>query len=61
MTVFTLGWGSNPLVGDALCLAGGFLYAVSNVGQEASVKQYDRVEYLAMIGLFGSVVNITQA
>jgi drug/metabolite transporter (DMT)-like permease len=49
------------VVGDLLCLAGAFLYAVSNVGQEGVVKQYDRVEFLAMIGLFGSGLNVTQA
>ncbi|KAK5579990.1 hypothetical protein RB653_000002 [Dictyostelium firmibasis] len=47
--------GSNPLLGDFLCLASSVCYAISNVGQEATVKKYDRVTYLAMIGLYGSI------
>lgn len=51
---------SNQLVGDALCLAGALLYGVSNVAQEAVVKNFNRVEFLGMIGLFGSMVNGVQ-
>ncbi|KAN0042574.1 hypothetical protein ACTA71_011382 [Dictyostelium dimigraforme] len=47
--------GSNPLLGDFLCLASSVCYAISNVGQEATVKKYDRITYLAMIGLYGSL------
>lgn len=35
--------GRNALVGDLLCIAGSFLYAVTNVGQEALVKRFDKV------------------
>ncbi|KAM9993420.1 hypothetical protein ACTFIZ_011375 [Dictyostelium cf. discoideum] len=47
--------GSNPLLGDFLSLASSVCYAISNVGQEATVKKYDRITYLAMIGLYGSI------
>lgn len=47
----------NRLLGDMLCLAGAALYGVSNVAQEASVKLCGTVEFLGVLGLFGSVVN----
>jgi len=53
--------GENAVVGDLLCLGGAMLYAISNVGQESVVKQFDRVEYLAMLGLFGSGLNVVQS
>lgn len=33
----------HAVYGDLLCMLGSFFYAVSNVGQEAIVKQHDRV------------------
>jgi len=48
---------NDRLVGDMLCLAGAALYGISNVGQEFTVKNYATVEFLGMIGLFGSVIN----
>lgn len=53
----------RPVLGDLLCLLGATLYAVSNVGQEAMVKHIgkDRVEYLAMLGCFGTLVCGVQA
>jgi len=47
---------TNPVLGDVLCLAGSILYAISNVGQEFMVKEFDRTEWLAMIGVGGSLV-----
>ncbi|ODM93011.1 Solute carrier family 35 member F2 [Orchesella cincta] len=52
-----IGQGSVRLLGDLLCLSGAFLYGVSNVAQEFLVKTFDIVEFLGMIGLFGSVVT----
>eukprot|EP01132_Coremiostelium_polycephalum_P002494 gene2494-3086_t len=52
--------GSNPLLGDLLAILSSVLYAISNVGQEATVKKYDRTTYLAMIGLYGSIVSSVQ-
>ena len=46
---------SNAIWGDILCLLGAFLYATSNVLQESVVKAMDRVEYLGMLGLFGTI------
>lgn len=47
----------NKILGDCLCVGGAFLYGVSNVAQEFVVKHYDRTEFLAMLGLFGSFIN----
>lgn len=51
---------SNPVLGDLLCFAGATLYAVSNVAQESLVKRHDRVEFLGMLGFFGSIINAAQ-
>jgi len=52
--------GPQPALGCSLCLAGAFLYAVSNVGQEKMVIDYHRYEFLAFLGLFGSVISGVQ-
>ena len=48
---------SNKILGDFMVLAGAILYGCSNVGQEYAVRSFDCVEFLGMLGLFGSVVN----
>lgn len=50
----------NALKGDILCLIGTSLYALSNVLQEAMVKTKDRIEYLGMLGLFGTLISAVQ-
>jgi len=57
----TTGQAANPLLGDALCLGAATLYGISNVGQEASVKKFSSLEFLAMIGCFGSLIGGVQA
>ncbi|CAL4893819.1 unnamed protein product [Urochloa decumbens] len=52
--------GKIPLLGDALVIAGTVCYALNNVGQEYCVKKKDRVEVVAMIGLFGLLVSVVQ-
>ncbi|XP_050256031.1 uncharacterized protein LOC126701734 [Quercus robur] len=52
--------GSNPRKGDAIVIAGATLYAVSNVSEEFLVKNADRVELMAMLGLFGAIVSAIQ-
>ncbi|EGG23602.1 putative transmembrane protein [Cavenderia fasciculata] len=54
------GGGTNPLLGDFLCLISSTLYAISNVGQEFTVKKYDRITYLALIGIYGSIISGVQ-
>ncbi|XP_062231507.1 uncharacterized protein LOC133928971 [Phragmites australis] len=49
-----------PLLGDTLVIAGTVCFAFSNVGEEYCVKKKDRVEVVAMLGLFGLLVSITQ-
>ncbi|KAH7833689.1 hypothetical protein Vadar_008764 [Vaccinium darrowii] len=52
--------GSNPLKGDLLVIAGSTLYAISNVTEEFFVKSADRVELMAMLGLFGAIISACQ-
>lgn len=49
--------GPNKVLGDMLCLAGAALYGISNVAQEIVVRNFSAVEFLGMIGLFGSIIN----
>ncbi|KAK7304290.1 hypothetical protein VNO77_45158 [Canavalia gladiata] len=49
--------GSNPRKGDLLVIAGATLYAISNVSEEFLVKNADRVELMAMLGLFGGIIS----
>uniref|UniRef100_A0AAY5EPE7 Solute carrier family 35 member F1 n=1 Tax=Electrophorus electricus TaxID=8005 RepID=A0AAY5EPE7_ELEEL len=46
--------GDHKLLGDLLVLAGATLYGISNVCEEFIVKNLSRVEFLGMMGLFGS-------
>ncbi|KAM7257291.1 hypothetical protein ACFE04_013032 [Oxalis oulophora] len=52
--------GSKPLLGDILVIAGATLYAVSNVSEEYLVKNADRVELMAFLGLFGAIISAIQ-
>lgn len=52
--------GSNPVLGDILCLSGAVLYACSNVLQEHLVKFHDREEFLGFLGCFGFVIAFVQ-
>ncbi|XP_023117695.2 solute carrier family 35 member F2-like [Amphiprion ocellaris] len=51
---------SNLLLGDGLVLLSATLYAVSNICQEYTVKRRNRVEFLGMIGLFGTIISAVQ-
>uniref|UniRef100_A0AAZ3SE09 Solute carrier family 35 member F1 n=1 Tax=Oncorhynchus tshawytscha TaxID=74940 RepID=A0AAZ3SE09_ONCTS len=46
--------GDHKLLGDLLVLGGATLYGISNVCEEFIVKNLSRVEFLGMMGLFGS-------
>uniref|UniRef100_A0A914X0A6 Solute carrier family 35 member F1 n=1 Tax=Plectus sambesii TaxID=2011161 RepID=A0A914X0A6_9BILA len=48
---------SDRVKGDILCLSGALLYGLSNTAEEFFVKQHNRIEYLGMIGLFGSFIS----
>ncbi|XP_046876866.1 solute carrier family 35 member F2-like [Hypomesus transpacificus] len=48
------------LLGDGLVLVSAVLYAVSNVCQEYTVKNLGRVEFLGMMGLFGTAISGVQ-
>ena len=50
----------SAVLGDCLVLIGCVFYGISNVGQEHLVKNYDRFEYLGMVGLFGAIVSAIQ-
>lgn len=49
--------GPNPLKGNLLVIAGATLYAVSNVTEEYFVKKSNRVEVMAMLGVFGAIIS----
>ncbi|KAL6644443.1 hypothetical protein ACP70R_016051 [Stipagrostis hirtigluma subsp. patula] len=49
--------GPNPLKGDLLVIFGSMLYACSNVTEEFLVKKSNRVELMAMLGIFGAVIS----
>ncbi|KAM7397572.1 hypothetical protein PAMA_005739 [Pampus argenteus] len=51
---------SDVVLGDGLVLLSAVLYAVSNVCQEYTVKNLSRVEFLGMIGLFGTLISGVQ-
>lgn len=50
----------DVLLGDGLVLLSAALYAVSNVCQEYTVKNLSRVEFLGMMGLFGTLISGVQ-
>ncbi|XP_076236599.1 solute carrier family 35 member F2 isoform X3 [Calliopsis andreniformis] len=52
--------GKNQLVGDMLCLGGAVLFSVTTVLQELAVKTVDIIEYLGMIGFFGTILCCAQ-
>uniref|UniRef100_A0A1I7WNN7 Solute carrier family 35 member F1 n=1 Tax=Heterorhabditis bacteriophora TaxID=37862 RepID=A0A1I7WNN7_HETBA len=52
--------GNHRVLGDLLCIGGALLYAVANVSEEFLVKQHSRMEYLGMVGLFGSLISGVQ-
>ncbi|OQV15845.1 Solute carrier family 35 member F1 [Hypsibius exemplaris] len=47
----------NALMGDFMVFGGAVLYGFSNVAEEFIVKSYSRLEFLSMLGLFGSLIN----
>ncbi|KAL6900696.1 hypothetical protein ACP4OV_005372 [Aristida adscensionis] len=49
--------GPNPLKGDLLVIFGSMLYACSNVTEEFLVKKSNRIELMAMLGVFGAVIS----
>ncbi|XP_037438391.1 solute carrier family 35 member F1-like isoform X1 [Triticum dicoccoides] len=52
--------GQMPLLGDALVIARTVCFAFSNVGEEYCVKKNDRVELVAMLGLFQLFISTIQ-
>uniref|UniRef100_H3CDI6 Solute carrier family 35 member F2 n=1 Tax=Tetraodon nigroviridis TaxID=99883 RepID=H3CDI6_TETNG len=54
------GSAQDVMLGDGLVLLSAVLYAVSNVCQEHTVKKQSRVEFLGMMGLFGTLISGVQ-
>ncbi|XP_042355312.1 solute carrier family 35 member F2-like [Plectropomus leopardus] len=48
---------TDVVLGDCLVLLSAVLYAVSNVCQEYTVKNLSRIEFLGMMGLFGTLIS----
>ncbi|KAG7470939.1 hypothetical protein MATL_G00119130 [Megalops atlanticus] len=59
-TTLALRKASNILLGDGLVLVSAALYAMSNVCQEYTVKNRSRMEFLGMVGLFGTLISSIQ-
>lgn len=55
--IYCLCAASDVVLGDGLVLLSAVLYAVSNVCQEYTVKNLSRVEFLGMMGLFGTLIS----
>ncbi|XP_058740785.1 uncharacterized protein LOC131613088 isoform X2 [Vicia villosa] len=54
------GGGSKIILGDVLVIVGTVFYAISNVGEEFCVKKKDRVEVVAMLGVYGFLVTAVE-
>ncbi|KAJ2951157.1 hypothetical protein O0L34_g5549 [Tuta absoluta] len=52
--------GKNQLVGDMLCLGGSLLFATVTVFEDMMLKTISCSQYLASLGLIGSIVACTQ-
>ncbi|XP_075958032.1 solute carrier family 35 member F2 [Anarhichas minor] len=48
---------SDVVLGDGLVLLSAVFYAVSNVCQEYTVKNLSQIEFLGMMGLFGTLIS----
>lgn len=48
---------SDATLGNILCLCGAALYGICNVSQEYLVRNFDRFEFLTMLGLWGTIVS----
>ncbi|KAM9333504.1 solute carrier family 35 member F2-like [Pholidichthys leucotaenia] len=48
---------SDVILGDGLVLLSAALYAISNMCQEHTVKNLSRVEFLGMMGFFGTLIS----
>lgn len=51
---------NHSYVGDLLAISGALLYGLTDTVAEYSIKHIDRVEYLGMLGLFGSLISVIQ-
>ena len=50
----------QALLGDFICICGAMLYGVSNVIQETLIKSRGPWEYLARLGIFGTIFGMIQ-
>lgn len=50
----------NKVFGDLLVLLGCVCYSISNFGQERIVQTYSKVEFLAFLGIWGSIISGVQ-
>lgn len=50
----------DVILGDGLVLLSAVLYAVSNLCQEQTVKNLSLLEFLGMMGLFGTLISGVQ-
>ena len=53
--------GSNPVLGDVLCIGSGILFALTTVSEELLIKgKISIIDFLAFLGFSGTFVSCIQ-
>jgi len=52
--------GSNPVLGDLLCMLGALCYAVTNVSAEFVAKNFSFTHFLGFLGFASSFISAIQ-
>jgi len=52
--------GDKVIFGDVLVLSASVLYAISNTGQQYQVERHSHIQFLSLLGCFGSMISATQ-
>ena len=52
--------GSNPLLGDALCMVGALCYAITNVSAEFVAKNFSFTQFLGYLGFASCFISAIQ-
>ena len=52
--------GSNPLLGDVLCMVGALCYAITNVSAEFVAKNFSFTQFLGYLGFASCFISAIQ-
>ena len=52
--------GSNPVLGDLLCMVGALCYAVTNVSAEFVAKNFSFTHFLGLLGFASTFLSAIQ-